>query len=281
MANPVAQAFAETAELVRNDGPRRGNCLHFEDALEIIYVGDIHGHRQNLAKIIRHADLGFHPNRRLILQEIIHGGPVDESGADRSVDLLLRAVRLKMSYPDQTFFLMGNHDLAQFAGQEITKEGYGMCRAFERGLERSFGDDALEVREHLYELLASLPLAARCPNGVLMTHSLPSPNRMDLVDLGILDMPYQSADYARGGSLYEWLWGRRHDPQQVADLAERLGVECFLLGHQPVVNGAEFPCDRLAIITSHHAQGQIMVFGSDAQIDPTDLTRLARPIVAL
>ena len=125
MTHPIAEAFTQAAELVAADANRRGNCLHFQAGLEIVYVGDIHGHRQNLAKVIRWADLGFSAERRLVLQEIIHGGPADPAGNDRSFEVLLRAARLKIAYPQQVFFLMGNHDLAQFAGGEIAKEGRG------------------------------------------------------------------------------------------------------------------------------------------------------------
>ena len=125
MAHPVANTFAEAAELVAGDDNRRGNCLGFEGGEKIIYVGDIHGHRHNLAKVIAHAALGAHPARRLVLQELIHGGQADQAGNDRSVEVLLRAARLKISYPKQVFFLLANHDISQITGHEILKDGRG------------------------------------------------------------------------------------------------------------------------------------------------------------
>ena len=281
MAHPVAEAFSRAAELIRGDDARAGNCLTFEPGMDVIYTGDIHGNRRNLAKIITYADLGFHPRRRLVLQEIIHGGPADADGGDRSFELLLRAVRLKTSYPDQVFFLMGNHDLAQFAAQEIAKNGHGMCKSFEAGLDRSFGPDAAEVRSAVYGMLESLPLAARCENGIFMTHSLPAPNRMPKIDWGILDRPYRQEDFPLGGSLYEWTWGRGHTPEQIAELADRLDAKQFLLGHQPVESGFEVPFDGLALLSSHHAHGKIIAFNSSAEVAPDDLPELVEPIVAL
>ncbi len=281
MPNPIAEAFAQAAKLVAADANRRANCLELAGGLEIVYTGDIHGHRQNLAKIIRWADLGFNPDRRLVLQEIIHGGAPDSAGEDRSFEVLLRAVRLKISHPQQVLFLMGNHDLAQFAGGEITKEGRGECKSFGAGLTNAFGDEADEVREAIYGFLRALPLAARCENGVMLTHSLPSPARMNLVDLGVLDRPYQEADFPRGGSVYEWTWGRGHTAEQVAELSDKLGAKLFLLGHQPVETGFETPCEGIALLASNHAHGKIMVFNSSADIAHEDLPSLVKPIAAL
>lgn len=281
MAHPTASAFIQAGELVRTDAIRRGNCLHFESGLEIVYTGDIHGHRQNLSKIIRWADLGRHPDRRLVLQEIVHEDTEDADADDRSFEPLLRAARLKASYPQQVFFLMGNHDLAQFAGGEITKGGRGQCKSFETALENSFGADAAEVRSAIYGFLHSLPLACRCENGLFLTHSLPSPSRMKLMDWNILDRAYEEQDLPRGGSLYEWTWGRGHTDAQVAELAEKLDARLFLLGHQPVESGFEQPCRGLGLLASDHPHGKIVVFDSAAQITHDDLPTLVKPIVAL
>ncbi len=280
MAHPVANTFASAAELVAEDDNRQGNCLVFRPGEKIIYVGDIHGHRRNLAKVIAHAALGAHPARRLVLQELIHGGQPDQAGADRSVEVLLRAARLKISYPKQVFFLMANHDIAQITGQEITKEGRGECESFDAGLDNSFGPDAAEVRSGVHKLLGSLPLAARCENGVFMAHSLPGSNRMDLIDFDILNRPYVDEDFQRGGTLYEWTWGRGHSAEQLAELAERLEVSRFLLGHQPCKTGYQVQHDTSIILDSHHSHGVIMEFDAGLPLNE-NLDEHIRPIVAL
>lgn len=280
MAHPVTNTFTSAAELVAEDDNRQGNCLLFKPGEKIIYVGDIHGHRQNLAKVIAHAALGVHPHCRLVLQELIHGGPTDQAGDDRSVDVLLRAARLKISYPRQVFFLLSNHDISQITGHEILKDGRGECEAFDASLDSSFGPDAAEVRSAVQQLLRSQPLAARCENGLFMTHSLPSPDRMDLIDWDILDRPYVDEDFVRGGTLYEWTWGRDHPEEQLADLADRLGARRFLLGHQPCKTGYQSQHDRSIIIDSHHSHGVIMEFDAGLPLDE-DIDEHIQPIVAL
>ena len=281
MTHPIANAFREAAELVRIDPRRRGNRLEFEADDEIIYSGDIHGHRQNLARILAYADLPAHPSRRVVLQEIIHGGPPDSEGGDRSVEVLLRAVRLKISRPEQVFFLLANHDLAQVTGNEITKDGAGVCKAFDAGLEHAFGPSAGEVRSAVNEFLSALPLVATCPNGMLMTHSLPSPTRMPLIDWTIFDRPYRQEDFRRGGTAYEWTWGRDHTPQQLEELSQRLGASQFLLGHHPVPTGFEIRLERMVILASDLPQGAIMHFNAGEPTADEELAKLARPIALL
>ncbi|MDY7011230.1 MAG: metallophosphoesterase [Planctomycetota bacterium] len=280
MSHPVANTFTSAAELVAEDDNRQGNCLLFKLGEKIIYVGDIHGHRRNLAKVIAHAALSVQPHRRLVLQELIHGGPTDQEGADRSVEVLLRAARLKISYPGQVFFLMANHDISQITGYEILKNGRGECEAFDASLDRSFGQDAEEVRSAIHRLLRNQPLAARCENGLFMTHSLPSPNRMDLIDWDILNRPYVDEDFNRGGTLHEWVWGRDHPAEQLADLAERLEAERFLLGHQPCKTGYQIQHGASIIIDSHHSHGVIMEFDAGLPLDE-NIDEHIRPIVAL
>jgi len=280
MPHPVANTFHQAAELVASSPIRRGNCLHFAESDEIVYAGDIHGHRQNLARVIARSDLPGHPSRRLVLQELLHGGPIDEKGGDRSVEVLLRAARLKINHPDRVFFLIANHDLAQLTGNEITKNGVGMCKAFDAGVDHAFGDSAGEVRAAVHELLRSLPLAARCPNGMFLAHSLPSPDRMELVDWDILNRPYRDEDLRRGGSLYEWTWGRRHTAEQLADLAGRLDAEQFLMGHQPV-EAYEIQHDRAVILASDSAHGVVMIFSAGEPVPNERLAELIKPIVTL
>jgi hypothetical protein len=281
VASPVADAFAKAADLLAADGPRKGNCLIFPGSDEIVYTGDLHGNRANLARIIQFADLAHHANRRLILQEVIHGGPADAAGADRSVEVLLRAARLKLNFPDHVFFLMGNHDLAQITGGEIAKDGRGLCKAFEQGLDVLFGPDAEEVRSAVHAMLGAMPLAARCENGAFMSHSLPAPNRMGLIDWTILDRPYEQADLRRGGSVYEWTWGRGQTAEQARQIGEQLAAGMFLLGHQPVEGGWELQHDRIVLISSDDGHGAVAVFSAGQPLDAARVPEIMKPIAGL
>lgn len=265
----------------REDPAREGNVVRIVPEREVLFAGDFHGNRVNFTRVVSHANLPANPHRVLVLQEIIHG-PVDErTGVDRSIELLMRAARLKVQNPGSVVFLMGNHDVAQLTGNEITKQGAGSIEMFNEGVKHSFPDDAEEIHAALGEFLVSLPLAARTPGGVMMSHSLPSPNRMDYADVGIFDREYEERDLRRGGPVYEWTWGRKQTPEQVDALAEQLDVSFFLLGHRHVEAGMEAVTDKAVTIASDHSRGMLLPFSSDETLTCETVSQQTQRILSL
>jgi hypothetical protein len=277
----AADLFRQAARLNREDPAREGNVVRIVPEREVLFAGDFHGNRVNFTRVVSHANLPANPHRVLVLQEIIHG-PVDErTGVDRSIELLMRAARLKVQNPGSVVFLMGNHDVAQLTGNEITKQGAGSIEMFNEGVKHSFPDDAEEIHAALGEFLVSLPLAARTPGGVMMSHSLPSPNRMDYADVGIFDREYEERDLRRGGPVYEWTWGRKQTPEQVDALAEQLDVSFFLLGHRHVEAGMEAVTDKAVTIASDHSRGMLLPFSSDETLTCETVSQQTQRILSL
>ncbi len=264
------------------DDPRRqGNLIMLDADREIVVGGDIHGNRENLNKTISYAALSANPSRCLILQEIIHGDLDETTGQDRSVELLMRAARLKLSNPAQLFFVMGNHDLAQISQTEIAKQGRGVCEYFRKGISFEFKDNAAEVLDAVCEFLASLPLAVQVDGSVMISHSLPNPKAGIPIDLDILSRPKTDADLHRPGAAYQWVWGRDQSPQQLEDYAQALGADFFVLGHQHTEEGMTQLPGRAIVILSDHARGHIMQFkGSDRPTLDT-ISQYVRPISTL
>jgi len=252
-----------------------------EGGCEALVTGDIHGNRTGLAKIIAAAQLDRHPQRRLILQEIIHGPPDPRSGHDRSIDLLLRSARLTIAHPEQVFFLLGNHDVAQVSGGEITKDGRRVCEQFLAGVRYACGDAADEVLDGVKEFLLSIPLAVRCPSGVFICHSVPGPKRMARAGTEILQRAYTDADLRRGGAVYEWTWGRGHSPEQLEALAQQLGVEFFILGHRHTPYGWEEISPRGITIASDHEHGVLLQFPADTLLSAGTVEAFVKPIAGI
>jgi hypothetical protein len=231
--------------------------------------------------VISAAALEARPQRRLVLQEIIHGPPEGSGGHDRSVDLLLRSARLKLAHPQQVLFILGNHDIAQVTGNEITKDGRGVCKAFLAGVRFAFGDAADEVLQAINEFLLSMPLAVRCPNKVFVAHSLPSPSRMAVAGMDVLRRPYEPADLRRGGGVYEWTWGRDQTVDQLEALRRELDAEYFILGHRHSEQGYETISDRGLTLNTEHERGYVMVFGADEPLKADELSRYLKPLLKL
>lgn len=275
MASAVGDIFLQAASLNREDEGRKGSTVWRDWPGRVIVAGDLHGNRAALGKIIAHADLAATGERQtlLVLQEIIHGPPDPASGMDRSIDLMLRAARLKISSPHQVILLLGNHDVAQITGNEITKDGRGVCKAFADSLSANYGQQGPEILQAVCEFCRSMPLALRLGNGTFITHSLPTPNRMAMAGLDILDRPADDQDLRRGHSVYEWTWGRGQTPQQIDELAGQLGVSFFVLGHRHIPAGYEFIGPRALTLTSEHALGHVLEF--DGSVPLTEQTAQA------
>lgn len=281
MSHPVADIFRQAAAAFRDDPRRRGNCVQIEADAEVLVSGDLHGFRPALQKLISAASLGSHPNRRLILQEIVHGSPDATTGQDRSVELLLRAARLRLAHGPQVLMILGNHDVAQVTGNEITKDGRGACKAFDAGVTAAFGEEAPEVTQAIHEMLLALPLAAMCPNGVFVAHSVPSPNRMARAGVEILDRLCTIEDFRRGQPAYEWTWGRGQTPEQLEELAQDLGVSYFILGHAHAKGGFETLSPRGLTITTDHEHGYVVTFRANEPFGPDNLEVSLKPIMTL
>jgi hypothetical protein len=278
----LANIFLEAAKLNADDPRLEGNVLHLGAGRDVIVAGDLHGHRANLARIIAYADLANHADRVLVLQEIVHAPPEAQTGLDRSMDCLLRAARLKIARPEQLVFLLGNHDVAQAMGNEITKSGRGVCRSFVEGVRHAVGEaDAPGVLEAINAFLLSAPIAARCPGGVLLCHTLPTPQRMALAGQSIPAGPYRPEDLRRGGAVYEWVWGRNQTAEQVERLAQRLGVAFFVLAHRRIETPCEMVGPKALILTAEHERGAVLQFSSDTALTEATAAQCLRPIAGL
>ena len=277
----AADIFRQAAELNLSDPRREGNVVTVSPSSRIICSGDLHGYRAAFSNIVSHAKLGANPNNRVVLQEIIHG-PVDQrTGFDRSIELLMRAARLRIEHPAEALLIMGNHDLAQVSGSEISKYGYGVCKAFIDGVRYAFADDADDLLAALDEFFMSLPLAVRCPGGVFISHSVPSPGKFDQGCMEILDRPITHQDMLRNGPAYNWVWGRRHTEEQLETLAGQLGVEFFLMAHQHTESGYDLISRRGAVVLSDHTNGYITEFHADQKISGDSLRQYLKPLSTL
>ena len=281
MSHAVADIFKQAATLNADDDRRRGNVVYLGSGCRVIATGDIHGNREALNRIIRFADLAGEPNTRLILQEIIHG-PIDaRTGHDRSIEVLLRAARLKIAHPRQVLFLMGNHDVAELTGNEISRAGQPSCKTFAAGVAFAFGEAAIEVIDAMKEFLYSLPLAVVCPNNVMVSHSLPSPGRITDECFEVLERPYGPGDMGRGGGLYEWTWGRRHTEEMVADFARKMTVDYFILGHVHCPDGYNRVTPQAITLACDHARGCILPFDTDSPLTDELAQACIQPVAAL
>ncbi len=262
-AQSACATLREAAQLNREDPNRTGSLLRFGGAGQLVMTGDLHGNLRNFEKLQRFCALDRSPGRSVILHELIHGEVNPEVGADLSIDLLLRAAAWKCEYPDNVYFLQSNHELSQLCEHEISKGGRSVLRDFNRGVEYRFAGGAEEVLAAVNDYIASLPLAARTANNMFLSHSLPDALYVDSYDLSLFDRLPTEADMRPGGAAYALVWGRFQAPEVIERLAQRLGVEVFIVGHTPQDNGHR-RVGRMLVLASEHAHGVFL---------PIDLSR--------
>jgi hypothetical protein len=255
MPQTIVDLLNTGTEANNADKYRRDNliCLPAEGSL--ILTGDLHGHCRNFERIVAFADLANNPDRHIVLQEIIHGGPEDSYGGCLSYRLLFDVIRYKLSFPDRVHIIMGNHDTAFINNSEVMKDGREMNRAMRQAIDREFQQDADEVKLAIRQNLFSQPLAVRAENGIWASHSLPSDRMVDKFDPQIFNRQLKINDVVRPGSAYLLTWGRRHSQALLDKLAGQFNVNVFVLGHQPQEKGWNRAGENLIIIASNHNHG--------------------------
>jgi len=278
----ATDTFRRAAELNLADPIRAGSLLEMPDYGQVVMTGDMHGHRRNFEKLVKYCQLESTPIRHVILHELIHEKPEYYGAADRSVELMLDAAKWKTFFPDQVHFLQSNHELAQLQNHEITKGGRLVTDDFERGVAEVLGSPRIDgALEAIDAFIASFPLAARSPNGILYSHSLPNVSHMDEFDINCVHLPASKLDLSEGGMVYQMVWGRRHTPALLDKIAHALGVEFFLVGHQPEEFGHQVIFDRLIILASDHNHGVFLPVDCRKKYTIEELAQRIRPFAGV
>lgn len=233
----------------------------------LIATGDLHDNPLHLARLLALAGMddpaaapGAEARAHLTLHEIIHGGRL-VNDMDFSYRALVRVAAVKAAFPERAHVLLANHELSLLVGAGIIKDGVNVGAAFSDAIEFVFGESAPEVSAAVGEFIRSMPLALRwgpVSSGldVLCAHSVPSPELMDRFDAAVLGRELTEEDYApRRGAAHLMVWGRGHEPQQLADLAARWGVGLFVLGHEHAPDGAVEVAPNAVVLNSDHEKG--------------------------
>jgi hypothetical protein len=276
----VADLFDRAAQANLEAANRKGATADLSGPGLLVMSGDLHDNGFNFQKLVQYAALDERPDRHLVLHEVIHG-PARVNGRDLSVRTLARVAALKLQYPDQVHLLLANHELSQAAGSSILKEGTSLVEAFDRGLEFLYDDQVHAVREAMKRFIYSMLLAVRCPNGILCSHSLPSPAMLAEFDPTVLDRVPTDEDLASGGSAYNMVWGRNHSEQLVQTLGEAWNVRLFVIGHQPVDMGYDTEGQRVLVVASDHEHGMALPIDLEREYDLQGLIGQMVPLASI
>jgi hypothetical protein len=276
MLTHLRQAVA----LVRATPGRRGHTVRLENCTEVLVAGDLHGHVPHFQAMLQVADLGNHPTRHFVLQEVIHGKFRYPKGGDKSHQLVDLFAALKGQFPKQVHYLPGNHELAQWTDRPVMKADENQNALFREGVNEAYGAKfGPEIYAAYLELFQACPVVLRAPNGVLISHSLPATRSLALFDPARLERDaYAPEDLQPGGSVHSLLWGRETSADAAANFLRKMGADLLVSGHIACNDGFSVPNDRQVILDCAETPGGFVLFPADRPLTHPELVACVKTI---
>jgi Calcineurin-like phosphoesterase len=273
----LLRTFQQATTASRATHGRRGRLVQIGDAIDVLATGDLHGNLENFRRILVAADLANHPGRHLVLQELIHGPNHYPDGGDKSHQLVDLLAALKCQYPERVHMLLGNHELAQWRGQTISKSGGELTALYQQGMETAYGIHARAIYEAHLNLFAALPLAIRTANRVFLSHSLPQFLRADSFQPSLLEEEeVADTEWRLDGSLHSLLWGRDTSEETVTQFLGKVDADLLISGHIAAPEGYDVPNSRQLILDSAGAVASYCLFPAQGTIDVAALRGLVQ-----
>jgi len=278
-ASAFADLLESAAEALRSS-PLREHCtVRLPRHGRLLATGDIHDNQLHLDAVVRAARLGRAVDNHVVLHELIHGDRL-VSGMDMSHRMLAKVAELVLAHPGQVHPMLANHEIAQFRRQHISKGAGDNLQLFDAGLEWVYGDEAQVAADAIGSFVRAMPLAVRCENGVMLSHSLPAAAQMPHFDLGVLGRDLVDDDFdSPAGAAYLMTWGRNHPPEHLEALARAWGARLFIVGHAHASAGIDFRPPNMVILNTDHEQGRVLAIDLAADApEASELLGRAMPV---
>jgi len=268
----LLRTLQQAIQAFRDTPGRKGRLVRLQDVDEVMAVGDLHGNVENFRRALQKAELGTHPRRHLVLQELVHGPFRYPGGGDKSHQLVDLLAALKCQFPMQVHLLLGNHELAQAAGQAIAKTESDLNAIFREGVGTAYLARAPEVYAAYLQLFTVVPLAVRTPNRVFLSHSLPSGARLERFDPALLEWDvHAEEDLAVGGAVHNLVWGRDTRAETASAFLQKVDADWLITGHIPCPQGFDVPNERQIILDALGAPACYCLFPTDRPVTQQDL----------
>jgi len=239
---------------------RNGSMIEFPIKGELMIAGDLHGNKRNYDRLLEIADLENQPQRHLILQEVVHSLELSAGGRDMSFLLLEKLAELKVEFPDRVHILLGNHELSEFQGRKVYKDGKMLNALFSRGIAASYGPDAAAVKEAYRKFYRTIPLAARTETKLFFCHSTPEGDQVRRFKLDFFRQAPNLYDVVAKQMVEDLVWGRDYEPEIAEIWCENMACEVIVVGHDPCDDGYRIPNDRHIIIDAKDENAVYMLF---------------------
>lgn len=251
---------------------RVGHLVHLQECAEVLVAGDLHGHIANFQVVLKAADLASHPQRHLVLQEVIHSEFQYPAGGDKSHQLVDLFAALKCQFPTRVHLLPGNHELSQMTNRIIGKGDATQNEGFIAGVRTAYGSAWQDIYAAYLTLFRTLPIALRTPNAVFLSHTMIAGRHLPNFNLVQLQQEsFTDADYAPGGVVYGLLWGRDTSQETADTFLRKVDSELIVTGHIPTDTGYEVPNTKQLIVDCSATPAAYVLFPADRSITQAEL----------
>ncbi len=258
-ASAFADLLENAAAVLRSSPYRDHSFVRLPRRGRLLVTGDIHDNVSNFDAVVFAAELCKSSRNHVVLHELIHSDRVVD-GLDRSYRMLGYLAELIVRYPLQVHPVLANHEIAQCRKQQISKGAGNNVEHFDAGLDWAFGEGAQVASDAISLFIHAMPLAIRCDNGLMVSHSLPADNTMHRMDLRVFQRELSDEDFdGPDGAAYLLTWGRTHAPEHLTRLAYEWSVKAFLVGHSHVPGGVGFREPNMVILNTDHDEARVLV----------------------
>lgn len=199
---------------------------------EIILVGDLHGRKDNLIKILNTQDNLAKIKRGdavlVILGDAVHS-ETDLREMDTSVDIMRFIMDLKIQNPDNVYYVLGNHD---YLSNLFTKGNVYQGLEYKKKLIDLFGEAYISYYE---DFIKASPLMA-LGEGFVAAHAGPVMGEVTLDEIREVDVSNEHDPIVRNME-----WGR-YPSYKMADVKNFLSQlrrdnDYFIVAHSPKRDG--------------------------------------------
>jgi hypothetical protein len=278
-ADDALEAIAAAAAARSGDSRVQGRAVFLPAEGDLYLTGDLHGNVENLRRFAATADLDGHPDRILVIQEIIHSRIITADQRDLSFVAILEALKLMARWPKRVYYLLGNHDLAFALDRELVKGGKFLNRFLYKGLAYMYQGRHEEVAQAYKKFVLDMPVALVAPNGIIMTHSTPKRPFIPSLSMEYLTSTSVKRHLGECGPIKALVEGRDFEEATIDQFTKRMGVSLVLCGHTPTKQGFRVANSKQLIIDSQHENGRWVRFDLARPYTVHELAAEVQPIV--
>ena len=278
-ADEALDAIKAATKARADDARVNGRAVFLPREGDLYLTGDLHGSVENLRRFAAVADLDNHPDRILVIQEIIHSRIITADQRDLSFVAILEALKLMARWPKRVYYLLGNHDLAFSLDRELVKGGKFLNRFLYKGLAYMYKERHEEVANAYKKFVHDMPVAIVAPNGILMTHSTPKKPFIPSLSMDYLTKTSVKKSLAECGPIKALVEGRDFEEATIQAFTERMGVNLVLCGHTPTKAGWRIANSKQLIIDSQHENGRWVRFDLARPYSVQELAAEVQPLV--